>query len=232
MRSFRQKLGSVVTLAKGFADFVKDPADMVSLHDMQTGMEGLSTPEAVEKILKAFRSASGFSELLAHRYQAPPWQREDLSHFPPDTLGHALYHFMIENGLSRESLNNFQNETDMGYLHRRGQETHDIWHTVVGYRTDILGELALHSFLMGQLFSYVKSERVGTSFFVVAIEVGLLAHIFIHHPHLARQSLEQARDGLRRGLIAPPLWAVRWEEMWSRPLSDVRSECLGAAARS
>ncbi len=227
-----QKLREMVTFAKGLVRFVKDPADVGSLRDMQVSLEQLASPADMERALQVFRSAEGFSELLAHRYQAPPWEREHLGHFSEGTLGHAVYQFMMENNLVRESLNIPQNESDIGYLRRRGQETHDIWHTVVGYGTDILGELGLHSFLMGNFFRCIKSERAGSSAFIVVIEVGLLAHIFIYRPRLIPQSLTGAVEGLRRGWTASPMWAVRWEEMWSRPLAEVRAQHLGSAHRA
>jgi ubiquinone biosynthesis protein Coq4 len=37
-------------------------------------------------------------------------------------------------------------------------------------------------------------------------------------------ALEALFEGWQRGRDAHPLWAVRWEELWHRPLAEIQDE--------
>ncbi|MEM9691962.1 MAG: Coq4 family protein [Myxococcota bacterium] len=136
-----------------------------------------------------------------------------LRRLPADTLGGAYARFLDQNGLSPDM---FQPPPGLPYpltyLAKRMRQTHDLWHVVTGYSTDVHGEIALLSFYHGQtgmpltrliaIFGCLKFGR--------------------HRPSI----FAEAWRGYRRGQRAAFLPPTPWEELWERPLRDVR-EMLG-----
>jgi ubiquinone biosynthesis protein COQ4 len=96
------------------------------------------------------------------------------------------------------------------YVAQRMRQVHDLWHVLTGYDTDLRGEVALQAFTFGQ---------TGTPS-ALLITAGALLRFGLRE----RGMLPLALDGFRRGRGAaflPPVW---FEEMWERPLDEVRRE--------
>jgi ubiquinone biosynthesis protein COQ4 len=86
------------------------------------------------------------------------------------------------------------------------RDTHDLWHTLLGYRGDVLGEAALLAFT----FAQTRNPAIG-----VLVLVGL-----------AKLNRSEARAlivrGFARGLRAAWLPAQPWETLLPQPLDAVR----------
>ena len=95
------------------------------------------------------------------------------------------------------------------YLHGRMRDTHDLWHTVTGYKGDVLGETALLAFSLAQTWNP---------------GVGLLVAVGLFKTFGAPAARAVILEGLRRGLRAAWLPEREWETMLSRPVDEVRAE--------
>jgi ubiquinone biosynthesis protein COQ4 len=93
------------------------------------------------------------------------------------------------------------------------RDMHDLWHVITGYQTDLLGEAALLAFSSAQL----RHPGIG---FIAAI-----ALVLTDTPYYRRFIVK----GFRQGRNAAWLPAQPWEELLSKPLSEVR-ERLGIVA--
>jgi ubiquinone biosynthesis protein COQ4 len=128
---------------------------------------------------------------------------------PPGTLGHAYAQLLTENRLDADI---FQAPPGLpvavAYFAQRFRQTHDIWHVLTGYATDVPGEIALQAFCHGQL---------GTPAPALAA-LGGCVRFGLGDPRVARR----AWDGYRRGKRARFLLSVRWEELWAEPLDALR----------
>jgi ubiquinone biosynthesis protein COQ4 len=93
------------------------------------------------------------------------------------------------------------------YLHDRLTDTHDLWHAAVGYKGDVLGELALLAFIVAQHWN------TAIAMIVVAGIVKGLGH----------GETKVVLDGYRRGRAAAWLPAQEWEELLPLPLHEVRA---------
>lgn len=132
-----------------------------------------------------------------------------LAKLPPGTLGHAYAHHLLDQGLDPDL---FQAPPGVpaaiGYLAKRFRQTHDIWHVLTGYASDVAGEVALQGFAFGQL----GTPAPGLTAIAGALRCGL------EDP---RAMLETWR-AYRRGKDASFLLTVRWEDHWAESLSALR----------
>ncbi len=134
-----------------------------------------------------------------------------LAELPPDTLGGAFARHMKENNLNPDLFQPPPGLPDSAaYIVQRIRQTHDLWHLLTGYRTDILGELALQGFYYGHI-------GMPSSFLISVFGTLRYAGKFRKlHP------FQTVREGYRRGKQAAFLPTIKWEDWWTLPLSEVR----------
>jgi ubiquinone biosynthesis protein COQ4 len=130
---------------------------------------------------------------------------------PEDTLGGAYVRSLDRQGLDPDI---FQPPPglpeDLTYVAQRVRQTHDLWHVLTGLSTDIPGEVALQAFTDSQL---------GLK---LSLAIVLFGQLFfgLRYPRMWRM-VARAR---KAGKAADFLLGVRWEEFWTRPLSQVREQ--------
>jgi ubiquinone biosynthesis protein COQ4 len=130
---------------------------------------------------------------------------------PATTLGGAYARYLEKNQLDPDL---FQAPPGLPevptFITKRMRQVHDLWHVLTGYDTDVSGEVAL------QAFTWAQTDAPSSAILTVG---GLLRFGFRDHTLLPR-----VLDAYRRGRHAeflPPLWL---EEMWERPLTELRVE--------
>jgi ubiquinone biosynthesis protein COQ4 len=135
---------------------------------------------------------------------------EALRALPPDTLGGAYSRALQAQGLNPDI---FQRPPglpdDLAYVAQRARQTHDLWHVLTGLSTDIPGEVALQAFTDAQL---------NQNFSKLIVTFGL-TFFGLRYPRMWSM-VKRAR---RAGAEAKFLLAVRWEDWWAAPLSEVRA---------
>ena len=138
---------------------------------------------------------------------------EALRKLPEGTLGRVFADHMIENDLDPRAIPvPSHSPGDVRYVKTHLRETHDIWHVVTGFNTDVAGEIGLQSFYLAQLPSRLSAV--------------LIAMAFVH---LATKNIEprdaimtEVMRGWALGKKARPFFGFRWADHWSTPLSEVR----------
>lgn len=170
-----------------------------------------------ERILKGYRRSEVGRRLLAERPQLLPLlcDRSSLAALPEGSLGRAYLTFVDAEGITADGLVAASLEGQAGrhpegspeaYVGQRMRDTHDLWHTVTGYKGDLIGEVALLSFSNAQIWS------PGVS---VVVAVGVLK---IKQLRVAR-IMAAAR---LRGMRAAWLPEAPWEDWLALPLDEVR----------
>lgn len=96
--------------------------------------------------------------------------------------------------------------------------THDIFHVLLGFDTSYAGEMGVLAFAVAQGYSPIQHP----AFWIATVLYPLLA------PGQFRKIFENRHTGLRLGREAKFLLGYRFEEMWARPLREVKQE-LGLA---
>lgn len=179
------------------------------------------------RVLRRLRATSSGRALLAERPDIVPVldDREALRRMPEGSLGRAYLAFVeganiSPKGIKDASIKGWDGkpselEVEAEWLRDRLRDTHDLWHVVAGYGTDVLGEVALLA------FTFAQTYNPG-----VAVIVSLGLYKTKHDPEARALIVDAYRRGRRAG------WFVQqpWEWMLEEPLSSVRARLgLGAA---
>jgi len=177
-------------------------------------VEEITGRAAYRRVLAA---APGVDRLLRDRPELSS-ERVDfaaLRRLPADTLGGAYVRHLDRHGLSADSQAthaSFVDDPDMAYLMRRYRQTHDVWHALLGLGIEGHEEVVVHAFSWGQL-------RLPVSAMVVLF--GAIKHMVLERRWATlRHALLEA---YRVGRDAAPLIGVAWEDLWARPIDEVRA---------
>jgi len=197
----------------------------------------IDDPQRTEKVFEIAEALSGNSfERHFQRFAAHPdgqrlleerpslldmlRDREALRALPPGSFGRTYAEFMESGNLTPDGLveadvmaerPNPPEPVDPNreFFGDRIRDIHDLWHVLTGYGMDEAGEAANLAFTIGQIPTYGIVAIVLT-----AGVIGPKDLRFTWQRYLFR--------AWRRGRGAVLLTAVRYEELLSRPLSDVR----------
>ncbi len=196
---------------KGVVSLLKDPNQTDSVYDIE---DGLRHTDATKLALDYVKFNTDVERIIQERYVAPTPDLEALLKCPEGSLGYEYASHMKEAGFDPEFYRKIKVEDDISYLLFRIRQTHDIWHIVTGFSTDVAGELGLQAF-------YVAQTRRTMS--VVLTAGGLLSTLIKSPEHLNRV-LDHISQGYRMGMNAKPFLAQKWEENWDKALSEWRAE--------
>jgi ubiquinone biosynthesis protein COQ4 len=144
---------------------------------------------------------------------------DELAKLPEGSLGRTFADHMRANGLDPKSLPTLAASDELEFIRAHLYETHDVWHAVTGFRTDVAGELGLQAF-------YAAQAPGGLPWMLMAMG-------FLNTALYAMADRERRLDAISRGWemgrAAKPLFGVRWDQLWSAPIEEVRRS-LGVQA--
>jgi ubiquinone biosynthesis protein COQ4 len=193
-----------------FVDLVRHPDHLDRVFEISDGMVGRRT-EVLGKMAEHFsRDAIG-----AEAIRDKPRLRVDLdelSKLPRGTLGREFAAHMRANGLDPASIPTLGAHDDLEFVRAHLYETHDVWHAVTAFKTDVAGELGLQAF-------YAAQAPGGLPWM-------LLAMGFLNTALYAMDEREARFDAIARGWEmgrrARPLFGTRWDKVWATPIAEVR----------
>jgi ubiquinone biosynthesis protein COQ4 len=178
-------------------------------------IDALSGPSAARALARLRRSSAG-RRLLRDRPRLLDrlTDHDALRKLPAGSLGREYLRFLESEGITAEGLRRASQEgrlfddvpADLAFLRDRMRDAHDLWHTVTGYKGDLVGEASLLA------FSFAQTRNPGVGFIVAMVLVRA------REPGVRRLVL----DGFARGARAISLIDVEWENLLALPLSQVR----------
>ena len=121
---------------------------------------------------------------------------------------------MSANGLVPEAIPSLASTDDFSFLRAHLYETHDVWHVVTGFGTSWQAEIGLQAFYLAQL----PAPLAGTLLAVGALRVA------VYDMESRHAVMDDIARGWMLGKRARPLFGVRWNDLWSLPLEDVRAK--------
>lgn len=177
-----------------------------------------SDPDAARDML----ARPAVREFLAGKQKPLRVSLPALRAMPDGSLGRAFAAFLDDRGFDPTGLyhSGDADSTDLDRFKVHMQRSHDLWHTVVGFDTDIAGELGLQAFGLAQL---------GTPLAHVIMSAGLLGALLFDRDDGERR-MEAITRGWQLGKRARPLFGADWESMFTWPLDQVRARFGIAAA--
>ncbi|MEC7524728.1 MAG: Coq4 family protein [Myxococcota bacterium] len=206
-------LDALVALRK----LLDDPDDTEQAFRVVRALDG----HQAGRFLERFRASPDGARLLRERPSllAALSDRDALRRLPEGSLGRAYLAFVEREGITADGLvevsqtgDRILSDRDFGFLADRMRDSHDLFHVVTGYRTDLIGEASVLSFTAAQ------TESPGTALLVA----GGFVRSFGFRPEVGRTARRQIRAAWRRGKRAEWLIAAPWERLLERPLQEVR----------
>jgi ubiquinone biosynthesis protein COQ4 len=204
---------------RALSALLRDPDDLPQVFTLIDAISGT----APHRLLHGFRRTESGTRLLRDRPDIVPTltNREWLRSLPEGTLGRAYLAFVESEGITADGIRTASLEgagargrpANFVYLHQRMRDTHDLWHALTGYKGDVIGELSLLAFTLGQHWN------TGVALIIAAAllkgwSTGLGGMV---------------RDGFRRGRASAWLPAQEWESLLELPLATVRARLKIAA---
>jgi ubiquinone biosynthesis protein COQ4 len=184
------------------------------LNDVFVLERGTLDPATGERILAKLRSDPRSAAAIVARARIERVDVSALQALPEGTLGRTFADFLVARGLDPASIPRLDAPDDGSYVRAHLYETHDVWHVVAGFDTDVAGELGLQAFYSAQVDGGLPRWLVAG---------GLLQSV-LKEPNDWNRRLEAVADGWNKGKKARPFFGTRWDEKWHVPLADVRAE--------
>ena len=164
--------------------------------------------------LKQMLALPGVKAYLASGIEPLSVEMPVLRRMPAGSLGRAFADFLDQRGLDPTGLyySAPAASSDAQRLKLHMERTHDLWHTVLGYDTDIASEIGLQAFTIAQL---------GSGLGYVICSGGLLNSL-LFAPQDGPRRMEAIARGWRLGQSTRPLFGADWAAMMTWPLAQVR----------
>ena len=195
---------------RAYVALTRDPGQLGVVFSLR---DALDDPKVIGEVATALRRDPHLARALDERPRLPPLALEELARLPAGSLGRTFADEMRARGLDPAALPRMEAHDEIGYFPAHLYETHDLWHTVTGFETDVAGELGLQAFYAAQL---------GGPLPYAILSAGLLNTVISGMDDRDRR-LDAVGRGWLLGRRARPLFGVRWAEHLARPLSEVRA---------
>jgi ubiquinone biosynthesis protein Coq4 len=156
-------------------------------------------------------------EMMDQRYLAKkPYDLDELIQLPEGSVGYVfakhMKYFKLDVEFYPDDIQDIK-ENEISWIRQRSRETHDVWHSTLGYKPDHLGEMKISAFYLQQMNSPMSS---------ILLAVGLI-YATLKKPHLLNALMEDIITGWSDAKKAKPLMEVKWELIWGESISKVRS---------
>jgi ubiquinone biosynthesis protein COQ4 len=193
-----------------FVDLVKHPDHLDRVFEISNGMVKQRT-EVLEKMVEHFaRDAAGAAAI--HDKPRLRVDLAELTKLPEGALGRVFGDHMRANGLDPASIPTLSANDELEFVRAHLYETHDVWHAVTGFETDVAGELGLQAF-------YAAQAPGGLPWMLLAMGF-LNTALYAMDEREAR--FEAIARGWEMGRRARPLFGTRWDTLWATPIAEVR----------
>lgn len=195
-----------------FTELVKAPnGDLARVGQLS---DALNDPHSLQMMVEFLLRHPQGQRAFEERPRLGTVNLQQLHQLPPNTLGYLYANHMIKNGLAPLAAREIA-EDDYSFLEAHLTETHDIWHIVTDFQTDILGEIQLQAFYVAQIHPI--------PLFLALIAKNLLKTA-LENLEFSEPLMEAVTRGWTLGKQAKPLFGIHWNKLWEKPIDELRGE--------
>lgn len=180
--------------------------------------DALSDTAAFEEIVAYVKAMPAGPANLADRPRVD-LDLPRLRALPDGTFGREAARFLDARGLDPADLPHRPSPDGPSWVRAHLFESHDLWHVVTGFDTDVPGEAGLQAFYLAQFPARLATILLGI----------VMLNTFLWRFDERDARMDAIAQGWQLGKQAQPLFGVRWAELWHVPLADVRVQ-LGLPA--
>ncbi len=201
-----------LTYARALRAFVRLVRDPTRLDEVFVLASSVETEEAAKKVAQVFQDDPHSARVLRERPRLGEVDLRRLSALPEGTLGRVFADAMTRMKLDPKDIIVPEGESDYDFVRAHLRETHDVWHAVTGFDTNVAGEIGLQAFYLAQFQAPLSA---------LLLMVGFANTLFFAMEDRDRRMREIVRGWLI-GKRAEPFFGVRWADLWETPLVDVQ----------
>ncbi|HEX8433487.1 Coq4 family protein [Archangium sp.] len=145
-----------------------------------------------------------------------------LERLPEGTLGHAFARYFRDNKISPFETT-LELKDDIDVIGKRYRETHDLLHVLTGYGTDVVGEMELQAYALGNL---------GIHTAVLILLFGTFERLKERQPGVGMSEyLRRLRAAYHRGRASQQFLGFWFEHHWETPVATLRARLCAPAER-
>ncbi|CAG7785595.1 unnamed protein product [Allacma fusca] len=200
---------SLLTLGTGLAAFL-DPTRAESIAVFGEVTAGPVLRSIRQKMLN---DPEGSAILIEKpRINSKTINLEWLASLPPDTLGGQYIQFLRKNNVTPDSRLpvRFIADPELAYVMQRYREAHDLFHTITGMPTNMLGEVVV---------KWIEGIQLGLP---MCLTGGLFGATRLRPKQRAKYVSTHLNWALQVGFTASPLINIYFERHWEEPIVDLR----------
>lgn len=154
--------------------------------------------------------------------QAQDLDLDALERLPEGTLGQAFARYFRDNKISPFETT-LEIKSDVDFIAKRYRETHDLLHLVTGYGTDVMGEMELQAYALGNL-------GIRTAMLIVL--VGTFGQLKNRQAGVeSSEYLRRMWAAYHRGRTSPQFLDFWFEHHWATPVTTLRERLCAPAAQ-
>ena len=204
--------------ARALRELFANPDDTQQVFEIIDAMQG----PALVRMRKRLQQSEQGRRLLAEQPNLIPLlsDREELRALPEGSLGREYLAFVEAEGISADGLveasdiaRQRSEAAELRWIRNWLRDSHDLWHAVLGYRGDLIGEAALLAFTHDQ----TRNIGVGMIATMAWFKIGLVTD-----RHLGARSV--IFNGRLRSKESAWFLEVPWHQWLARPVDEVRRQ--------
>lgn len=187
-----------------------DDAVMTTFFNLENALD---ETVMAEMAVTALREIPEIDTLFAERWLPRKLDLNELILLPEGTLGNSFAADMLAQGFDPEFYEKLPVTDDISYMKMLWRSTHDIYHVVTGFGTDLVGEFALQAFIIAQTPIPIS---------VMAYSAGLF-ETALYAPQTFGRLMEETSRAWEMGTQTPAKFlAQKWDQYLDQPLTAVR----------
>jgi ubiquinone biosynthesis protein COQ4 len=192
---------------------VRDPNRLNEVFNLSDELVLAASGDRKKEILSLVRGDAAGAAALRDKPRLGKVDLAALGRLPEGTLGRVFADHMLANNLDPEALPSLTGDSDLEFVRAHLYETHDIWHVVTGFATDVPGELGLQGFYLAQFPGGLPA----------ALLAGGLVNTLVYAFDQRDARMRAIVRGWLLGKRSKPFFGVRWAELWDKPIEEVRA---------